>query len=52
MTNFERAVKDLQETLLVIAEIERRQSALLREDSEHVDELPEFRRRTDQSLMA
>ena len=32
----EQAVKELQDALLVIAEIERRQSALLREHSERI----------------
>jgi hypothetical protein len=57
MTNIEQAVKDIQDTLVVIAQIEKRQSALLREHSEmlrehseHVGELLEFRRRTDQNL--
>ena len=50
MTNIERAVKDIQDTLVVIAQIEKRQSAVLREHSEHLGELLEFRRRTDQNL--
>lgn len=61
MTNLEKAVKDLQDNLLVLAEIERRQSALLREHSEPIvaneayvarlnAEAAEFRRRTDQNL--
>ena len=50
MSNIERAIKDLQETLIVIAEIEKRQSAMLREHAEHLGELLEFRRRTDQNL--
>jgi len=48
--NYEEAIKELQDNLIVIAEIERRQSALLREHSEHMAELLEFRRRTDQNL--
>jgi hypothetical protein len=61
MSNFEQAIKDLQDTLIVIAEIEKRQSALLREHSERIvnteehvarldAESAEFRRRTDQNL--
>ena len=57
MNNIEQAVKDIQDTLVVIAQIEKRQSALLREHSEmlrehsgHFGELLEFRRRTDQNL--
>jgi len=64
MSNIEQAIKDLQDTLIVIAEIGKRQSALLREHSqrivnieqhlEHVARLEgesaEFRRRTDQNL--
>jgi hypothetical protein len=50
MTNIEQAVKDIQDTLVVIAQIEKRQSAMLRENSEHFGDLLEFRRRTDQNL--
>jgi hypothetical protein len=50
MTNIEKAVKELQDNLLVIAEIERRQSSLLREHSELHAESAEFRRRTEQNL--
>jgi hypothetical protein len=50
MSNIEQAIKDLQDTMIVIAEIEKRQSALLREHAEHLGELLEFRRRTDQNL--
>jgi hypothetical protein len=48
--DFEQAIKDLQDTRVVIGEIERRQSALLKEHAEHLDELLESRRRTDQNL--
>ena len=55
--NLEQAVKDLQDNLIVLTEIERRQSSLLREHSERVVyleklavESAEFRRRTDQNL--
>ena len=61
MSNLEKAVKDLQDNLVVLAEIESRQSALLREHSElivtnevHLAKLNaesvEFRRRTDENL--
>jgi chromosome segregation ATPase len=64
MSNMEQAVKDLQDALIVISEIERRQSALLLEHSERIvnieqhlervarleAESAEFRRRTDQNL--
>ena len=61
MTNLEQAVKDLQDNLIVLAEIERRQSALLREHSHlivanevHIARLQaesaEFQRRTEQNL--
>jgi len=50
MSNIEQAIKDLQDAMIVIAEIEKRQSALLREHAEHLGELLEFRRRTDQNL--
>ena len=36
VTNIEKAMKDLQDTLVVISEMERRQSALLREHSERI----------------
>jgi len=36
MPDIEQAVKELQDALLVIAEIEKRQSALLREHSERI----------------
>ncbi len=36
MTNLERAVKDLQDNLVVISEIERRQSELLKVHSERL----------------
>ena len=48
--NYEQASKDLQDNLVVISEIERRQSKLLRDHAEHLGELIEFRRRTDQNL--
>lgn len=50
MSNIEQATKDLQEAMIVIAEIEKRQSALLREHAEHPGELLQFRRSTDQNL--
>ena len=34
--NYEQAIRDLQDSLVVIAEIERRQSALLKEHSEYI----------------
>jgi hypothetical protein len=48
--NYEQAIKDLQDNLVVIAEIERRQSAMLREHAEMLPDTLEFRRRTDQNL--
>ena len=62
--NVEQAVKDLQDSLTVIAEIERRQSSLLREHSERIvniehnlqttaklqAEAEQFRIRTEQNL--
>ena len=54
MSDFERAIQDLRDTLIVIADIEKRQSAMLREHSERIVRLEaeslEFRRRTDQNL--
>ena len=55
--NYEQAIKELQDNLIVMAEMERRQSAMLREHAEmlhnHAEMLrdtSEFRRRTDQNL--
>ena len=54
MTSIEQAVKDLQDNLVIIAEIEKRQSELLKVHSERLvlleSESAEYRRRTDQSL--
>lgn len=54
MSNLERAVKDLQDAVVVIAEIEKRQSSLLHGHSEHLvrleTESAQYRRRTDQNL--
>jgi predicted nucleic acid-binding Zn-ribbon protein len=54
MTNLERAVKDLQDNLVAISEIERRQSELLKVHSERLvlieAETAEYRLRTDQNL--
>lgn len=54
MTNLEQAVKDLQDNLIVIAELERRQSEMLKLHSQRLvlieAESAEYRRRTDQSL--
>jgi hypothetical protein len=48
--NYERATRELQDNLVVIAEIERRQSAMLREHAEILHETILFRRRTEQNL--
>ena len=54
MTNLEQAVKDLQDNLIVISELERRQSELLKVHSQRLvlieAESAEYRRRTDQNL--
>jgi 23S rRNA maturation mini-RNase III len=61
MTDLEKAVKDLQDNLLVLTEIERRQSAMLREHSERIvaneeyiarlnAESAKYQRRTEQNL--
>ena len=51
MSNLERAVKDLQDNLVVISEIERRQSEMLKLHSERLviieAETAEYRRRTE-----
>ena len=48
--NYDQVIRELQDNLLVIAEIERRQSALLKEHSEHIGELIQYRLRIDQNL--
>ena len=52
--NYEEAIKDIQDTLIVIGEIERRQSAMLREHAEwlqeHDREIANYRLRTEQNL--
>jgi hypothetical protein len=48
--NVENVIKELQDNLVVIAEIERRQSELLREHSELIAESAVFQRRTDEKL--
>src|SRR5712671_3853761 len=54
MTNVERAVKELQDNLFVISELEKRQSQLLKIHSQRLvlleSESSEYRRRTDKSL--
>lgn len=54
MTNLEQAVKDLHDNLIVISELERRQSELLKVHSQRLvlieAETAEYRRRTDQNL--
>ena len=54
MTEMQRAIKELQDALFVIVEIEKRQSTLPREHSERIVQLEaesaEYRRRTDQNL--
>jgi hypothetical protein len=52
--DMQAAIRELQDNLTVLVEIERRQSSLLREHSEHIVKLEtesaEFRRRTEQNL--
>ncbi len=48
--NVENVIKELQDNLIVIAEIERRQSELVRERSELIAESAVFQRRTEQNL--
>ena len=54
MTNLQQAVKDLQDNLIVISELERRQSELFKVHSQRLvlieGESAEYRRRTDQNL--
>jgi hypothetical protein len=48
--DYGQAIKELQDNLIVIAEIEKRQSCLRREHSEYLGELTEYRRRIDHNL--
>jgi hypothetical protein len=48
--NVENVIKELQDNLLVIAEIERRQSAMLLEHARLHAESAVFQRRTEQNL--
>ena len=52
--NIEAAVKDLQDSMIVMAHIEKCHSEMLRAHeewiNEHGAEIQEFRRRTDQNL--
>jgi hypothetical protein len=55
--NYEQAIKELQDTVIVMAHLEARQSAMLKEHTRilsdhdsHVAEITEFRRRTEQNL--
>ena len=48
--NYEQAIKDLQDNLVVIAEIERRQSAIPREHAESRQEPDEYQRRINRNL--
>ena len=54
MTDLQQAVKELQDTLIVISEIERRQSAMLKEHSERIVAMElhgaQFRERTEGNL--
>jgi hypothetical protein len=49
--NVENVIKELQDNLVLIAEIERRQSELLGERSELIAESAVFQRRTEQNLI-
>jgi galactokinase len=51
MTNVEQAIKDLQDTLVVISEIERRQSALLSEHSKRMVEIEHNMQRLAESAI-
>ena len=55
--NYEEAIKELQNSLVVITEVHRESTAILRQHNEileehnrHFAELQEYRRRTDQNL--
>jgi hypothetical protein len=44
------AIQELQDAVVVMAHIEKRQSEILRSHTEHLAEIDEYRRRTDQNL--
>lgn len=48
--DYKQAIRELQDNLLVIAEIERRQSAMLKDHAEHMGELFGYRQRIEQNL--
>jgi len=48
--NLEAAIKDIQDTLVVMAHIEKRQAEITREHAEHLAELIGARHRTDLKL--
>jgi len=48
--NYDQVIRELQDNLIVIAEIERRQSAMLKVHAEHLGEILGWQRRTDQNL--
>jgi predicted nucleic acid-binding Zn-ribbon protein len=48
--SMEQANRDLQDAMTVMAHLEKRQSELLLNHAEHLAELQEYRRRTDQNL--
>jgi ferredoxin-fold anticodon binding domain-containing protein len=54
MTNIERAVKELQDNLIVISKLQKRQSELLKIHNQRLvlleSESAKYRRRTDKSL--
>jgi calcineurin-like phosphoesterase family protein len=55
--NYEQAIKELQDTVTVVAHLERQQSAMLKDHAQmlrdhdsHLGEIAEYRRRTEQNL--
>jgi hypothetical protein len=48
--NYEQAIKELQDNLIVLADVERRHSATVRHDFKADSDLLEFRRRTEWNL--
>jgi hypothetical protein len=44
------AIRELQDAMVVMAHIEKRQSEILKVHTEHLAEIDEYRRRTDQNL--
>ena len=50
MTDMDAAIKELQDAMVVIAHIEKRQSELLKEHSERIVRIEEYHQRVEMNL--